>query len=275
MIGYKSYTVTDVLPYVDVNSIVGDRVLVVDRNGIGVKHGTTFSGIETVDVYTFEWYGLKQETSTSTNSIIVLSNFIIGSDRRIILRVGTTSIAGFVYSVYYDTIIASYLVQAGDTSEDVRDGLISAINGESWGTTISVTAIGANRIQLDITGTDIVPQVKLGSQLYRNGYYITIAGVNYILEEANSKIGWPSLPAIGASYAYTLLDPLFASVQDYLFQPLTVSNYTEVLSGTTDITAIPSVDGVPFNECVVDENQQRVWFHENLNIGETIKVIYR
>lgn len=275
MIGYKSYQVGDNLPYVNVNSVVADRVLVVDRNGIGVKHSSSFSGTETVDVKTFEWYGLKQETTTSTNYLSQLSNSIIGSDRQIILRVGPIPIPGFVFAIYYGSIIAQYLVQTGDTDEDVRDGLISAINGESWGTTIVCTPIGINRIQLDITGTDVNPLIRVGSQLYRKGYYVTIAGINYILEEAQSTTGWPALSSVGASYAYALLNKIIGSVESYLFQPLTIINYSEAVTDTTDITAIPSATGVTFNECVVDELQQRIWFYENLNIGEIIKVIYR
>ena len=275
MIGYKSYEVIDAIPYINVTSIVAAKVLVIDRNGIGVKHSSSFSGTETVDVKTFEWYGLKQETTTTTNYLSQLSNSIIGSDRQIILRVGPTPIVGFVFAIYYGSIIAQYVVQSGDTDEDVRDGLISAINGESWGTTIVCTAIGLNRIQLDITGTAINPSIQLGSQLYRKGYYVTIAGINYILEEGQSTTGWPTLSAVGASYAYSLLDVIIGSIESYLFQPLTVISFTESVTDTTDITAIPSATGVTFNQCVVDELQQRIWFYENLNIGEIIKVIYR
>lgn len=275
MIGYKSYQVGDNLPYVNVNSVVAGRVLVVDRNGIGVKHSSSFSGTETVDVKTFEWYGLKQETTASTNYLSQLSNSIIGIDRQIILRVGSIPIPGSVFAIYYGSIIAQYLVQTGDTDEDVRDGLISAINGESWGTTIVCTPIGLNRIQLDITGTDVNPLIRVGSQLYRKGYYVTIAGINYILEEAQSTTGWPTLTVVGASYAYALLNKIIGSIYSYLFQPLTIIDYTEAVTDTTDITAIPSATGVTFNECVVDELQQRIWFYENLNIGEIIKVIYR
>lgn len=275
MIGYKSYQVGENIPYINVTSIVASRVLVVDRNGIGVKHTTSFSGTETVDVSTFEWYGLKQETASSTNYLLQLSNSIVGGDRQIILRVGSTPVPGFVFAIYYGSIIAQYLVQTGDTEEDVRDGLIAAINGESWGTTIVCTPIGLNRIQLDITGTTVNPLIQFGSQLYRKGYYVTIAGINYILEEAQSTTGWPSLSAVGASYAYALLTKIIGSVESYLFQPLTVINYSEAVTDSTDITAIPSATGVTFNECVVDELQQRIWFYENLNIGEIIKVIYR
>jgi hypothetical protein len=275
VIGYKTYQVIDNIPYIDTTSIVASRVLVVDRNGIGVKHNTSFSGTETVDVKTFEWYGLKQETASSTNYLIQLSNSIVGSDRQIILRVGPSPVPGFVYSIYYGTIIASYLVLAGDTEQDVRDGLIAAINGESWGTTFTTTAIGTNRIQLDITGTAINPSIQFGSQLYRKGYYVTIAGINYLLEEGQSTTGWPTLSAIGASYAYAVMIKLFGTVEQYLQQPLTVSNYSESVTGSTDITGIPSASGVTFNHCVVDELQQRIWFYENLNIGEIIKVIYR
>lgn len=275
MYGARTYTALAVQPYLDVVGLVANNVIIVDRNGIGVKHATTFTGTETVDVNTYEWYGVKQETGSTTNYLMTLTNSIVGGNRVIVYRVGPTPVDGTVFAVYYGSIIAQYVVQSGDTTEDVRDGLKAAIDGQSWTTTVTTTNIGTNRLQVDITGTDVDLTVQFGSQKYKKGYYVTIAGINYIIEEAESTTTWPTLPALGVSYAYSLLVPITGTVEDYLSQPLTVYNYTESVTGSTDITAIPAVTGVTFNECVVDQNQQRVWFYENLNIGEKIKIFQK
>ncbi len=275
MYGGRSYTALAAQPYLDVVGLVAADVIVVDRNGIGVKHGTVFTGTETVSVKTYEWYGVKQETGTTSNYLMTLTNSIVGGNRVIVFRVGPTPVVGTVFAVYYGSIIAQYVVQSGDTTEDVRDGLKSAIDGQSWTTTVTTTNIGTNRLQVEITGTDVDMTVQFGSQKYKKGYYTTIAGINYILVEAGSATTWPTLPALGVSYAYSLLVPITGTVEDYLSQPLTVYNYTESTTGTTDITAIPSVTGVTFNECVVDQNQQRVWFWENLAVGEKIKIFQK
>lgn len=275
MYGGRSYTSLAVQPYIDVVGLVSTDVIVVDRNGIGVKHGTVFTGTETVDVKTYEWYGVKQETGSTTNYLMTLTNSIVSGNRVIVFRVGPTPVVGTVFAVYFGSIIAQYVVQSGDTAEDVRDGLKAAIDGESWTTTVTTTNIGTNRLQVDITGTDVDMTVQFGSQKYKKGYYVTIAGINYILVEQESTSTWPTLPALGVSYAYSLLTAISGSVEDYLSQPLTVYSYSESVTGSTDITAIPSVTGVTFNECVVDQNQQRVWFWENLAIGEKIKVFQK
>lgn len=275
MYGTKTYPVLLEQPYIDVYGMVSANVVCVDRNGIGVKHNTAFSGTETVDVKTYEWYGIKPETASFTNSLTVLSNSIIGSDRQIILRVGTAPVEGFVYSVFYDSIIASYVVQAGDTTEDVRDGLMAAIDNESWGTTVVTSPISINRIQIDITGTTVDFTAQLGSQKYKKGYYVTIVGVNYIIEEKVSTTGWPTLSTLGASYAYSLLLPVAGSIETYLYEAGATYVYSESVTGSTEITAIPNADSVPTGECIVDQQQQRIWFSENLAFGEIIKVFQR
>lgn len=274
---YKAiqYPVLNVQPYVEVAGITADNVIAVDRNGIGVEHLTYFSGTQTVSVKTYLWYGVIQSTVNTNNTIITLTNSIVGSDRIIVYRIGTTPVAGTVYSVYYGNIIAKYAVQTGDTTQMVRDGLKAAIDGESWGTTVTTTSIGTNRIQVDITGTTVNFQTQIGTQKYKKGYYTTIAGINYILVEAEALNAYPTLPALGVSYAYNLLIPIAGTVEDYLYQPLSVYEYSESVTGSTDILAFPQLSGVQANKCVVDQNQQRVWFDANLNFGEIIKIFQK
>jgi len=275
MFSTKVYTVPISRPYLEVSNLISDNVIVVDRNGIGVQHITYFPGSETVDVKTYEWYGVKTETATFTNSLTILSNTIIGSDREIIIRVGSAPVPGYVFSIYYDSIIASYLIQGGDTTQDVRDGLIAAIDNESWGTTVVATAIGLNRIQVDISGTTVDMLTKIGTQKYKKGYYVTIVGINYIIEEKVDTNTWPTLSTLGSSYAYSFLFPLPGNVESYLTEPNSTYSYNESITGSTAITGIPSASSVPYGQCVVDQYQQRIWFPDDLGYGELIKIFQK
>jgi hypothetical protein len=275
MFSTKVYTVPISRPYLEVSNLISDNVIVVDRNGIGVQHITYFPGSETVDVKTYEWYGVKTETATFTNSLTILSNTIIGSDREIIIRVGSAPVPGYVFSIYYGSIIASYLIQSGDTTEDVRDALIAAIDNESWGTTVVATAIGLNRFQIDISGTTVDMLTKIGTQKYKKGYYVTIVGINYIIEEKVDTNTWPTLSTLGLSYAYSLLFTLPGSVESYLTEPNSTYSYNESITGSTAITGIPSASSVPYGQCVVDQYQQRIWFPDDLGYGELIKIFQK
>jgi hypothetical protein len=274
MIGASTYVNGVTRPYINVSGIDAQDVIVVDRNGIGVKHIDYFPGSEETDLITYEYYGVQAATPTTGNELRVLSSFVSGGDRQIILRVGDTPIPGYVYEVYNGSIIASYLVQTGDTVTDVRDGVIDAIDATDFGTTIVCTPIGSDRIQIDITGTlDLF--TSIGTQIFKKGYYVIISTVSYIIEEKTDPLTWPTLSTPPTSLAYTLLAPLTTTVEAYLTDPLSNYTYTETVTGTVDITAVPSSSNVPFNQCVIDELQQKVWFHDDLSFGEIIKLIYK
>jgi hypothetical protein len=274
MIGQSTYINGVPRPYINVSGIDAQDVIVVDRNGIGVKHTTFFPGSENTDLITYEYYGVKAETPTTNNDLKILSSFVSGGDRQIIMRVGDTPIPGYVYEVYNGSTIASYLVQTGDTTTDVRDGVIDAIDMTDFATTIVCTPIGANRIQIDIAGTlDLF--TSIGRQIFKKGYYVIISTVSYIIEEKTDPLTWPTLTSPPVSLAYTLLIPLTTSVETYLTDPLSNYTYTEIMTGTVEVTAVPSAANVPFNQCVIDELQQKVWFTEDLSFGEIIKLIYK
>jgi hypothetical protein len=275
MLGTSIYTNGVPRPYINVSGIDAADVIVVDRNGIGVKHVNYFSGSDTTNLITYEYYGVKTETPTATNDLKVLSSYVSGSDRQIIMRVGSTPIAGFVYSVYHDSIIAHYVVQTGDTAEDVRDAVINEIDATSWGTTVVCTPIGTDRIQIDITGTTVDLFTKIGSQIFKKGYYVILSTVSYIIEEKTDLFAFPTLSTAPTSLAYSLLVPLSTSVETYLTDALSTYTYTESVTGTVNVTAVPSAENVPFNECVIDEAAQKVWFTEDLSFGEIIKLLYK
>jgi hypothetical protein len=71
------------------------------------------------------------------------------------------------------------------------------------------------------------------------------------------------------------LIPVIGTVESYLNEPTVSYVYSDSITGSTDITAIPNAGSVPFSQCIVDQNQQRIWFSDNLDFGEIIKVFQK
>ncbi len=275
MYGARSYLVVAAQPYIDVVGIVAGDVIIVDRNGIGVKHAVTFGGTQTQNVYTYEWYGIRLGSLSSTNYLIPIYNTLSGGNREILYEFGPTPVAGTTYSVYYGSVIAAYRVQAGNTTAQVRNGLKSAIDAATWGTTVTTTSVSTNRLKVNITGATVNLTTQLGTEKYKKGRYTTISGTNYIIIELEAPTAYPTLPAVAASYSFTALTPITGTVESYLQESLTQYTYTDSLTTTTNITDIPVVTSVNPGECVVDESAQRVWFDSDLNFGEIIKIFQK
>lgn len=275
MYGSRTYTVTDPLPYIDTVGVVAQDVVIIDRNGIGVRHTFSFGGTQTHDVYTYEWYGVRLGSLSSGNWLITLSNVVSGGNRTILYQFGPTPTSGSTYSVYYGSTIAKYTVQAGNNTAAVRNGLKAAIDAASWGTTVTTTLISTNQLQVNITGAVVNFTTQLGTQKFKKGRYVTISGINYIIIEQESPTAFPTLPAVAASYAFGSLTPIAGGVESYLAEPLTASTYSATLTTTTQITGFPLVGSVNPGEAVVDESAQRIWFDSVLNPGEKIKVFQK
>jgi hypothetical protein len=275
MYGSRTYTVLAEQAYIDVVGMVAQDVVIIDRNGIGVRHTAAFGGTQTADVYTYEWYGVRLGSLSSGNWLITISNILSGGNRTILYEFGPTPTAGSTYSVYYGSIIAKYTVQSGDNTTAVRNGLKAAIDAASWGTTVTTSSVSTNRLQVNITGAVVNFTTQLGTQKFKKGRYTTLSGVNYIIIEQESLTAYPTLPAVAASYSFASLVPIVGTVQNYLNEPLTASTYSASLTTTTQITGIPVVGSVTPGQAIVDESAQRIWFDGNLNIGEQIKVFQK
>ena len=275
MYGSRTYNIVAVQPYIDVVGIVAGDVVIIDRNGIGIKHSTAFGGTQTVNVYTYEWYGIRLGSLSSGNYLITIYNTLTGGNREILYEFGPTPVAGTTYSVYYGSTIAKYRVSSGNTTTNVRDGLKSAIDAATWGTTVTTTSVSTNRLRVNITGATVNLTTQLGTEKYKKGRYTTISGTTYIIIEQEAATAYPTLPAVAASYAFTALTPITGTVEAYLSEPLTAYTYSDSLTTTTSITGIPVVGSVTAGECVVDETAQRIWFDGNLNFGEIIKVFQK
>lgn len=277
---YKSYqfTVTEVQPYLPIFGIYADDVVVVDRNGIGIKHSQTFGGAVNKTVYTYEHYSIKQVTISSSNYLIPVVDEIVffpSTERTMVFEFGPTPTVGVVYSLYFDQTVAKYKVQAGDTTEDVRDGLQTAVNAASWGTTIVTTPLYSNQLQLVITGDTVYPRYQLGEEKFKKGYYVIIDDVYYAFSQAVSLTAFPTLPAIAASYSINDITRITGTMESSLYEPYSQYFYSTSVGGSTAITDIPTVGSVNPGECVIDVFNQRIWFDGNLNFGEIIKLFVK
>lgn len=269
----RTYINDAVNPWIAAPGIVAADVVIIDRNGIGVKHGSNFqAGTLEVDVYEFQWYGVKR-TSLSANEYINIITQSVGATRITVYEIGSTVTVGRTYSFYDNNVIAKYTAIAGDDANDVRNGLVSAINAATWsGFTATVTNVSTTRLQVEISDPAKDFKIYIGQQKWKSGYFCTIDNVKYIIYSDSSTTSAPTLPAISISYAYGNLTPITGSVQSYNFEPLTGITYAETLEDTTDISGVSSAVNVADNTCVVSEGEQKIYFDADLGIGEIIKV---
>jgi hypothetical protein len=281
---YKAfqYKVTESEPYISIAGIYAQNVAIVDRNGIGIKHSTTFSGGAIgVDVRTYLYYQVKPTSITANDYIIPITEDFVLDPRSldVLYEFGPTPTVGLVYSIYFGNKVAKYKVLTGNTVTDVRDGIKAAIDALTWdvGTTVTTASVLSNRLQLNMSGDFVYPTIQLGAEKYKKGYFSQYQGKYYILVEAQSTTGYPVLPAVAASYAINAVTvlPLNVTPEGYLTEPNATYTYSDSVTDTTTLTEIPAIGNVNAGECVIDYYNQRVWFDGNLNIGEVIKIFQK
>jgi hypothetical protein len=274
MVSVKTYIVPAAGSYVDTSGIVAADVMVVDRNGIGVKHLTAFNtGTSSQSIKAYQWYGVRPQTRPPGTYLIEISEVIGSTDRIYVFRVGPVPTAGWTYTLYFGAILAVYTAQAGDTATDVRDGLVAAVNAQTWGVSVTATAQSTNELEVVVDDTTTTLTNLVGKEKWKNGYYVTITGVNYIVLEQESTTSQPALPAVSASYNFTALNIMPSDIQTYLTEPLYITSFSESVAGTANINGVPIVGNVPANECVVYQFGQKIYFELPLLAGEIINVI--
>lgn len=269
-------------PYLDIAGIYADNVLIIDRNGIGIKHNTTFSGGSiNRDVYTYFYYQVKATQITANDYIIPITEDFVLDPRSldVLYEFGPSPTPGVVYSIYFGNQIAKYKIASGNTTQTVRDAIKAALDALTWpaGTTLTTSSVSTNRLQVTVSGDFAYPSIQLGTEKYKKGYYIIYLGRYYTLVEAESTTAYPTLPAVAASYSLNAITqiPLGSTVEGYLAEPNSTYTYSDSVTNTTALIGIPAVGNVPAGECVIDFYNQRIWFDSNLNIGETIKIFQK
>ena len=274
MVTVKTYISPAAQSYIDTSGIVAADVIVVDRNGIGVKHSTSFNtGTNSEDIKAYQWYGVKPRTRPPGTFLIEISEVIGATDRTYVFRVGPSPSAGWTYTLYFGDILAVYTSQAGDTTTDVRDGIVAAVNAQTWGVSVTATAQSTNELEVVVDDLTTTLTNLVGKEKWKNGYYCTITGTNYIVLEQESTTAQPSLPAVAASYNFTALTVMPSDIQTYLTEPLYITSFSESVAGPANINGVPIVGNVPANECVVYEFGQKIYFELPLLAGEVINVI--
>jgi hypothetical protein len=274
MVSVKTYIVPAPGSYVDTSGIVAADVMVVDRNGIGVKHSTAFNtGTSSQSIKAYQWYGVRPQTRPPGTYLIEISEVIGSTDRTYVFRVGPVPTAGWTYTLYFGAILAVYTAQAGDTATDVRDGLVAAVNAQTWGVSVTATAQSTNELEVVVDDTTTTLTNLVGKEKWKNGYYVTISAVNYIVLEQESTTSQPALPAVAASYNFTALNVMPSDIQTYLTEPLYITSFSESVAGTANINGVPVIGNVPANECVVYQFGQKIYFELPLLAGEIINVI--
>jgi hypothetical protein len=277
--GYKAntYRVEEELNYIPVFGTVGTKVLVVDRNGIGVKHTVNFAtGATPTATSTFSWYQVKIVTNSINQWLLTISDSIISGQRTIVYEVGSVVTVGRTYALFSGNQVAKYTVVSGNTATSVRDGLKTAIDTTSWsGFFVTTTAISTNRLQVVISPSSFGFTTYLGQEKWKKGRYATISGVEYLLEYTESTTSEPAIPSLAPSYDFSTLVSMPLGLVSYLSEPLTGKVYTTANGGTTDIISVAGDINVPFNECVISEALQRIYFSDTLAFGEVIKVFQK
>jgi hypothetical protein len=155
----------------------------------------------------------------------------------------------------------------------VRDGLVAAVNAQTWGVSVTATAQSTNELEVVVDDTTTTLTNLVGKEKWKNGYYVTISAVNYIVLEQESTTSQPALPAVAASYNFTALNVMPSDIQTYLTEPLYITSFSESVAGTANINGVPVIGNVPANECVVYQFGQKIYFELPLLAGEIINVI--
>ena len=271
MITSRTYQVVDEVAYIPVVSIVASDVLVVDRNGIGVRHDASFTGSQSEDVLSFQWLGISLSVVTAGDYFIRISNLGNLTQTWLLSPVNTP---GVVYIIWLGDKAAFYIVQPGDTTAQVRNALVTRVNAVSWGFTATATAVGTDKIRI-VTSVPTFWAYSLGKPIYKSGLYTIIDVTGYMITEAQSNTGYPAIPAKAASYQFADLSEMPNGLAEFLRVP-NQAHYTisQTNLGSTNILNVPSIAGaVPAGQCVINQSEQRIYFDAPLAFNEIIKVI--
>lgn len=272
----NQFTSAAELDYIPVSGVVGEDVVRVQRNGIGLKFNTSFDSTPVnVDIYSFEWGGVDTSITLDPGAYILQVTNSVSTYRTVVYEFGPTVGVNYVYLFINGTQQAFYAAGPLDTVEDVRDGMEASINSVTW-SGFTVTTLSAGTSQLRVTFSDTSDfETFIGRLTYKAGYYCTISGEDYLIYYDESPTAVPTLPSLEASYNFGDLTLMPDGIETYLADPNTTPSYGETLAGVSAIAEIPGLNTVPDQECVIDTTNQRIYFFENLNIGEVIKVLQK
>lgn len=276
MLRSGQFTSAAEIDYIPVSGVVAEDVVRVQRSGKAIRFRDTFdSGPIDVDCYKFEWTGVDTSITLDPGAYILQVTNSVTTVRTVVYEFGPTVGVGYVYFFGVGSEQVLYVANPLDTAEDVRDGIDAALNSYSWtGFTITTVPFGTDNLRVTFSDTtDFV--TKIGRISYKSGYYCTISGEEYLIYYDDDPNAMPTLPGLNAAYNFDELTLMPDGIEVYLSDPYTTPYYVETLEGVAAISGVPGSDTVPDQYCVIDEANQRVYFWENLNIGEVIKIVQK
>lgn len=256
-------------------------VLEVSRNGIGMQPGTYANETVTTDVIEYTRRSFNTNVPDTNKYIIAVSNIPGTTTRTIVYEFGSLVTIGDTYRFETNALSGvEYVVQSGDTVTDVRNEIKTLIDAATWpGFTVSTSSISTNRLEVTYSTlfhtfkTLIVYGVKY---LFQKGYYVTIAGKDYLITSMNSNTAYPTLPAIAATYNFGDLTLMPSGLIPYINNPSYTQDYfILIIQGTADILGVPTAGSMGMGMYVYSQTEQKLTFAEALQPGEYIKMLYK
>lgn len=267
--------------------VLKNNILSVRRNGYGLKIIDTTGLTATVNVTANE-YRAKQ---AKDGFILPVGKHIIELFRTVTVgyvqhgfEIGPTITVGDKYVFSAAGVDVTHTVVGGDTHNTIRNSLSAQIDAAIYPFPVGASALpgtGQFLVQMDnpayiMIGDIITP----GRYLFQTGYYCELPVLetvyDYILHSASNDMGYPSLPALSASYNYNLITQAPAGIINWLFTP----NYTQLsfsapIEATTNINNVPTGSVAPASDVIYDEVNSKMIFPFPLAVGEYIKMLYK
>ena len=256
-------------------------VLEVSRNGIGMLSGTYANETVLTDVLEYSRRSSNNNLPSANKYIIQISNSPSITDRVVVYEFGSLVEIGDVYRFEINPLFGvEYTVQSGDTVTDVRNEVKTLIDATTWpGVSISSSSVSTNRLQLTYNNffTQLNPYIVYGTKyLYQKGYYVVIAGREYLIINSNSNTTYPTLAAIAATYDFGDLTYMPAGVEAYINNPSYVRDFYQFsIEDATSILDVPTAGSLGQGRYLYSETEQKLTFSEPLQPGEYIKMLYK
>lgn len=267
--------------FITTPAIAASDLLEVSRNGIGMQSGS--QGTETVvtDVIKYNRRSFNTNQPSANKYIIQVSNSPTPINRVVVYEFGSLVEIGDVYRFELNPFVGvSYTVQSGDTVTDVRNEVKTLIDAATWpGVSINSSSISTNRLELTYNNnyTLLNPIVIYGTKyLFQSGYYVTLAGKDFLITNVNSNTGYPTLPAIAASYDYDNLTYMPSGLVPFINNPSYTQDYFMTsIEDAADITDVPTAGSLGMGKYIYSPTEQKLTFAEPLQPGEYIKILYK
>jgi hypothetical protein len=112
--------------------------------------------------------------------------------------------------------------------------------------------------------------------LFQNGYYVTLLGKDYLIENHNAYDTYYTLAGHSASYAFASMTYMPSGLDAYINNPSYTFDFGGIVTaGTTDITDVSTPGSLGMGKYLYSETEQKLYFSEYLQPGEYIKMLYK